>query len=193
MLVVALALGLTAVPLATVQACSCAMVGGPEEVAAQAARDGSVAFIGTVVDVAPAPADPDGFGPMVSYAFAVEHASVPISAAMIEVRALGGDGGASCGFTFERGETWFVSTYQQERALHTGLCNGNTRMTELTQERADRLRDVLHPVVPAADSPSGDGATFTPNWVTAGGATILLLAVLITILAFRRDSGRRSG
>jgi hypothetical protein len=192
MLVVALALGLTAVPLATVQACSCAPVGGPEEVAAQAARDGGVAFIGTVVDAAPAPG-PDGFGPVVGYAFEVEHASVPISAAVIEVRALDDGGGASCGFTFGRGESWFVSAYEQEGALHTGLCNGNTRMTEMTKESIDRLREVLLPVQPTVDPPAEEGTGLTLDWVTAAGATLLLGAILLTVFAFRRDSSRRPG
>ena len=193
MLVIVLALGLTAVPLATVHACSCAMIGGPEEVAAQAARDGGLAFIGTVVDAAPAPADQDGFGGVVGYAFAVEHASVPISASMIEVRALGGDGGASCGFTFGRGETWFVSTYEQEGALHTGLCSGNTRMTDLTQGDADRLREMLSSVEPTADPPAEEGAGPTLDWVAVAGATALLGALLLTVFAFRRDSARRPG
>jgi len=193
MLVVALVLGLTAVPLATVQACSCALLGGPEEVAAQAARDGSVAFIGTVVDAAPAPADPNGFGGVVGYAFAVEHASVPISAAAIEVRALDDGGGASCGFTFGRGESWFVSAYEQEGALHTGLCSGNTRMSEMTQDSIDRLREMLIPVEPTGTAPSAEDATFTVDWITAGALTMILGAVLLTVFAFRRDSGRRPG
>jgi hypothetical protein len=191
MLVVALALGLTAVPLATVHACSCAMIGGPEEVAAQAARDGGVAFIGTVVDAAPAPADPNGFGGVVGYAFEVRHASVPISASLIEVRALDDDGGASCGFTFGIGESWFVSAYEQEGALHTGLCNGNTRMTEMTQGSVDRLREMLLPAVPTVDAPAEDGTGVTLDWVTAAAAAGLLGAILLTVFAFRRDAGRR--
>jgi hypothetical protein len=191
MLVVVLALGLTAVPLATVQACSCAMIGGPEEIAAQAARDGSVAFIGTVVDAAPAPADPDGFGQVVGYAFEVEHASVPISASLIEVRALDDGGGASCGFTFGIGESWFVSAYEQDGALHTGLCGGNTRMTELAPDSVDRLREMLLPVTPTVDAPTEVGTGVTLDWVTAAAAAGLLGAILLTIFAFRRDAERR--
>jgi hypothetical protein len=193
LLVAALALGLTAVPLATVQACSCAMIGGPDDVAAQAVRDGGVAFIGTVVDAAPAPADPDGFGGMVGYAFELERASVPISAAVIEVRALDDGGGASCGFTFGRGETWFVSAYEQDGALHTGLCNGNTRLGDLAQDDADRLREILLPVEPDADPPAEEGAGLTLDWVAVAGATLLVGAILLTVFAFLRDSARRPG
>lgn len=177
----AMALGLTSVPLVAALACSCAMPAGPAETAAAA----HLAFVGTVVDAAAAPKDPDGFGQVVRYAFKVERTSVPIDGDTVEVRALGGDGGASCGFTFGEGERWFVAAHRQEGALETNLCSGNVLVESMSDAELARLMSAL-PVASSEAPPAEESAFPIPGAVLVGAAAVAGLAA-VTFLAFRRD------
>jgi hypothetical protein len=177
---IVLALGLLAAPTASVQACSCAALGGPMDVVRGAIASADVAFIGTVVDFRPAP-DLDGFGPMVAYAFDVERATVPI-AEVIEVRALDDGGGASCGFTFGMDETWFVTTDQQDGALHTGLCSANTQLETLAEAEQEQIAALL-----TAEPFAAPAASDEFPWLPVGATALAILAVgAIMAVAFRR-------
>jgi hypothetical protein len=178
---IGLAIGLLVAPTATVKACSCAGLGGPVDVAKQAAADADLAFIGTVVDSGPGPADPDGFGPTVTYAFAVQRATAPVPA-VIEVRALDDPGGASCGFAFGLDETWFVTTYEQQGGLQTGLCSGNTELETLGDLERNQLSAMLTLEPTAIPAPAEE-----IPWPAIAGIALGILAVGATMLiAFRR-------
>ena len=187
MAALALTLAVGWVQVGVVRACSCAGPGGPVDVAIQAARDANVAFTGTVVGTRPAAPDPNGFGPMVAYAFEVDHASDEVDGT-IEVHALDDGGGASCGFTFAMGEAWFVSASLADGRLQTGLCNGNQRLADLHLDEVERIEGVL-PQTPAADAAASPGGWQVP-WALIGGAAALIAAVAVTVLAFRGDSRR---
>ena len=176
---IGLAIGLLVAPTATVNACSCASLGEPVDIAKQAAAGADLAFIGTVVDSAPGPADPNGFGPTVTYAFAVERATAQVPA-IIEVRALDAPG-ASCGFAFGLDETWFVSTYEQQ-GLETGLCSGNRELETLDDFERDQLSALLT-LEPTAIPALADEIP----WPAIAGIALGILAVGATMLiAFRR-------
>lgn len=184
----ALAFGLSLVPIATVQACSCAMPGSPAETVAAS----DLAFVGTVVDVAPAPAGANGGGQLVRYAWEVERASAP-TAAIVEVRALGGDGGAACGMTFGLGERWFVAAYRDGEALQTGLCSGNLSIEGMGAADLDAVTAAL-PVEPAPDPDSSPveeaEADRLPLLPAAIGAAAALAIAAVLVVEFRDRPGR---
>ena len=185
LLAAGLALGLSTVPIATVQACSCAMPGSPAETAAAA----DLAFIGTVVDTAPAPAEAEGVGGMVRYAFEVERASAATDA-VVEVRAIGGDGGASCGIEFGLGERWFVAADGDAGTLQTNLCSGNLVADGMAEAELERLADAL-PVVPAPEDASPvEGEETDPSLLLP--AAIAALAIAGTLVVAFRGPARRT-
>jgi hypothetical protein len=172
---------LSLAPAADVLACSCAALSTPEELVTKS----EVVFIGSVRDRAEAPPGELG-GPTVAYAFEVERASEPTPAIM-EVRAIGGDGGASCGIEFGIGERWLVAAYSGVDALETNLCSGNTFLDPEDPAAAVELVALL-PSVPAPDA--GDGASEAGAGVPVGVAAIAVVTGLLligSILAFRRD------
>ncbi len=183
----ALTLAVGWLPIGVVHACSCAGLGGPVDVAIQAARDASVAFTGTVVGTRPVAPAPNDFGPMVAYAFEVDHASDEVDR-MVEVHALDDGGGASCGFTFGVGEAWFVTASVADGALQTGLCNGNQRLAELPADDIERLEEVLPQTPVAKEAAAAEG--WQIPWALIGGATGLLAVVAVTVFAFRGESRR---
>jgi hypothetical protein len=152
-----------------------------------AARDASVAFTGTVVGTRPAPAGQGGFGPMVAYAFEVDHASDEVETP-IEVHALDDGGGASCGFTFGMGEDWFVTASVGDGGLQTNLCSGNLRLADLAPAEAEQLRSVLRQL-PAAGGPAQPQGFEVP-WVLILALSGLAAAVGLTAFAFRGDARR---
>lgn len=177
----AAAVGLSSVPISVALACSCMMPGTPAE--AVAASD--LAFVGTVVDITPVPDDPRGFGPTVRYAFRIERASADVDGDVVEVRALGGDGGASCGFEFGAGERWFVGAQRTAAGLETGLCSGNLLIEELSDADFERVVDALpnRPML-SASSTLDAGISIPPAALVAGGALVAIGA--IAFVAFRR-------
>ena len=174
------AIGLGSVPVSVVLACSCMMPGTPEEVVAAS----DLAFLGTVVDTAPAPPDPNGFGSTVRYAFQVERVSAEVEGDIVEVRALGGDGGASCGFEFGEGERWFVAAHRAEGGLETTLCSGNMLIEGMPDAEVERLADAL-PIRPTA-APASPPDGFLPPVAVLGAGAALLALVAVAFLAFRR-------
>jgi len=180
-----LALGMLAVPVVSVQACSCAFLGGTMDVVDAAIAGSDLAFIGTVVDKAVEPADADGFdhAPMVRYAFAVERSTIPV-AQVVEVRALDDGGGGSCGFTFGLDETWFVATYEQDGVLHTGLCSGNVETRTLADGERGQIAAMLTAEPAPSPAPATNGSTLFP---VAGVVLGVLVLGAVTVLLFRRD------
>ena len=142
-----LALGLFAVPSATVLACSCAMPSAPAEVAETA----ELAFVGTVVDAGASAAGE--FGPTIPYAFEVERASVEAPAVLV---VSAGESDASCGMTFAIGERWFISAQTFDGTLSTGLCSGNVLAESMAEGELEAVMAAL-PVVPVTE-PAEDPA-----------------------------------
>jgi hypothetical protein len=175
-----LLLGGIAVPVTTVRACSCALLeGGFEGLVEQA----EVAFVGTVTASADAGAAPVGFGNEVRYAFAVERASRP-TAASVEIRALEDDGGSMCGFSFEVGDRWLVTGYQEAGTLHTSLCSGNQRMDTLAPEQVAAVSEALPFEPSSGEEVESSLAVPIPLLVAALGAGLIAVVMLV---AFRRE------
>ena len=173
-------------PQAAVQACSCSSLGGTEDVAIQAIAKADVALIGTITAAAPVfGLDAIGFGgPNVQYAFDVERASVT-TAATISVHAVDDGGGASCGFTFDVGDRWMVAATLDNGTLRTGLCAGNTRLTDADAVMAQRLMAHL-PFAPSQETDDGPWAAVLRFAPAVAGAGLVLGAIAVTLLAFRR-------
>lgn len=176
----ALALGVSMVPIQAVQACSCAMPGGVADTIARA----DVAFLGTVVDAAPGPAAPDGFGQTIRYAFDVERASVSTEA-VIEVQALDDPGGAACGFAFGIGERWFVAAHREGQALQTNLCSGNLAADGMPPDELAAASELLAAQPESVPDPADDGTPAPVLLLTVGAAAVIGLATIM-IVAFRR-------
>jgi hypothetical protein len=177
-----IALGLSSVPLVSVMACSCAMPGTTEEIAAAA----DLAFVGTVIDAAPAPAAPDDFGSMVRYAFQVERASAPTEG-VVEVRAVGGDGGASCGIEFGIGQRWFIAAYRDGATLQTDLCSGNLVVEGMAPAERELLAEVLavEPATTSAPTPvDGPEASLPPLLPAALGGVAAIAIIGVLVVAF---------
>ena len=178
-LVAVLSLATMAMPLARVAACSCAMPGSPEESIATA----EVAFVGTVVDVAPGGDDPDMQMATVRYAFDVERASVPAEQT-VEVRSLDDPGGAACGFTFGEGERWLVMAGSHDGVLQTNLCSGNVMLSDLDEPAVEEILAAL-PNTPVEETSTASApAQSIPMPVIVGGLAALAL-VAVMVVAFR--------
>lgn len=187
---VGLAIAASAVPVTTVSACSCAMPGTLAESVALA----DLAFVGTVIDAAALPEDPAAFGPMFGYAFEVERASAA-SDAVTEIRAVGNDGGASCGLEFGIGERWFVVARRDGASLQTDLCSGNLLVDGLAPADIEQLVVLLpvEPLASAADAPAEDRAESSdlPPMVPAALGALAIVAIMV--LAFRSGTPRSPG
>jgi hypothetical protein len=175
-----------AAPVAIVRACSCSWLGGTEEVAVQAIDQADVALIGTVTAANPVfGVGAMGFGgPNVRYSFAVERASVE-TGATIDVEAVDDGGGASCGFTFDVGDRWMVAASREGGTLSTHLCAGNTQLTGEDPGMAEHLLARL-PFAPSPETDDGPWGAVVRVAPAAGGAGLVLAAIAVTVLAFRR-------
>jgi hypothetical protein len=178
----ALTFGISLVPIQTVRACSCAMPGGVADTIAQA----DLAFLGTVVDVAPAPQAPGDIGRTIRYAFEVERASVTTEA-VVEVRSLDDPGGAACGFAFGIGERWFVAAHRDGQALQTNLCSGNIAVDGMPPDELAAASELLaaEPEAAADTEPAAGGAPSPVLLLTIGAGALAGLATIM-IIAFRR-------
>jgi hypothetical protein len=175
-----------AAPLAVVQACSCSWLGGTEQVALQAMDEADVAFVGTVTASAPV----FGFnfeqmGPEIRYTFDVERASIATEG-VIDVRAIDDGGGASCGFTFDVGDRWLVAAVDDDGALRTHLCSGNTSLAGDDADMADRLLAHL-PFAPVAANDEATPGAFVRNLPAAIALVVLLAATVATVVIRRRE------
>jgi len=185
----ALAVMTFAAPVATVNACSCMQMDP-----AAAVDMAELAFVGTVVDTATAEKEAGTGMSLVRYAFEVERAS-QASGPIVEVSAIDGDGGASCGFAFGMDERWFVAATTEEGSLRTTLCSGNLMIEDLGEAEQASLANLL-PVEPASAAPTPDPAPeATPTVAGVGvpvavalliGAAAAAALGLVLVLAMRR-------
>lgn len=175
----ALALALVLVPAARVAACSCAMGETTDAI-----RAADLAFVGTVVDQRSTGGRPDLGDEEIEYAFAVDRASIP-TPTITTVRA--GNGGASCGITFARGESWLIIAQFGDGGPQTSLCAGNRTWADLGEEERQAVTDLLAAAPTDAAPESDEGADLGGLAVPVFGIAALLLLAGVGWLAFRRE------
>lgn len=170
----ALVVGLSAIPTATVMACDCARTELPEAI-----RDADLAIVGTPVgrsDLAPLrgrmPAER-------TWTWEVERSRDPLDAATVSVTAWEDDG-ANCGVTFGADERWLVLGYLEDGRMLTNGCMRNQRL-DGSDPDGELLIGSLLPVT--AESPSSADGVPPPLLVAVAAA---LLIGLIGAVAFRR-------
>jgi hypothetical protein len=168
------ALLLTAVPIATVAACSCAMTELDQAVA-----DADLAFIGRSISMEVAPANE--LGATVMTTWAVDRSRDPISAETVTIRSTPDDG-ANCGVNFATDERWLVLAYAGEGALATNGCMLNRRLDGSDPEAEAAIASMLPAVMPS-DAVADDGPIVPMPVVGVAAATLLIAAV--SLLAFR--------
>lgn len=173
----AIVIGISAVPIAQVAACSC-MALGPEE----AAQMADVVFAGSVVSEEVGAADPAA--PMaapVRYTFAVD--GVAKGEVGAEVAVVAGGDSAMCGMTFAMNERWLVFGTVQDGSLTTGLCSGNLPL----QPDEDPPMPMYLPEAPDGAA-SGGGV---PLGVLVPIAAVVAIAGVAGLIFWRAD--RRQG
>ncbi|MGZ8481738.1 MAG: hypothetical protein ACXWWO_04690, partial [Candidatus Limnocylindria bacterium] len=156
---IAIVIGISAVPIAQVAACSCIAL-GPEE----AAQMADVVFAGSVVGEEVGPADPAA--PMaapVRYTFAVD--GVAKGEVGAEVAVVAGGDSAMCGMTFAMNERWLVFGTVQDGSLTTGVCSGNV------------------PLQPDEDPPMALYLPETSDGASAGGLPTGVLLPIAAVVA----------
>ena len=175
--VAALLLGLTAIPVTRVAACSCAMVELP-----QAVRTAEVAFIGTLQRTDP-PIE-GGAAPLnqVAWTWSVERSRDPLAAQQVTISGWRDDG-ANCGVAFEADQRWLVLAYLEESRLTTNGCMAN-RLLDGTDPEAEAMIAELLPTTgpPSPSEPRGLEIS-TPMLVLLGGVAAV---GVVSVLAFRR-------
>lgn len=171
----AIVIGVSAVPIAQVAACSC-MAMGPEEAATMA----EVVFAGTVVGEEP-PAARDLLGPepmgQVVYTFAVDGVAKGEVGAEVSLGA-GGDS-AMCGMSFALNERWFIFATIQDGMLTTSLCAGN-----LPLQRGEAPAIPVYAPTASAPDAAGGGV---PIGVVLPLAAVVALAGVSALLFWRAD------
>lgn len=172
----ALAVGLLAVPVSRVAACSCAMTTLPEAV-----QEADVAFVGRLVDRVPG-GDNFGFPPDDEWRWAVESSRDPELGNEVAVIAAVEDG-ANCGVLFAPGERWLVLAHVGDGRLHTNGCAPHQRMDAAGPE-TDAL---VSGFVPVSGDPPDAAPLQLPAPVLVIGLTIGVVA-LVGLLAFRRPA-----
>lgn len=180
---VAMAMCVAALPASRALACSCGALGTAVDGARAAIADGQLVFIGSVADAMPAGRDATFGGQLIRYAFAVEAASQPVGAT-VEVSALGGDGGASCGIEFAVGQRWTIAATEEAGGYTTHLCAANYVVDGLDPGDVAALRGLLT-ASPLVDEPGSANGIAVPVEIIVVGAGIALVG-LASALAFRR-------
>jgi hypothetical protein len=183
---VVVVVGLGWVPVATVNACSCAFFGYPEAIA-----QSDVAFIGTMV----ARGGSERLGDRwetTRVGFDVDRAKDTMPTPVVVDARLGS--GASCGLEMAIGEVWFVIAHFQDGRAGTNLCSGSTLldgMDEPTRQLVTAALDA-EPVPangeddPLAGMSNGAPLSGTPLGVFLAGGAVLLVAI-VSLGAFRRS------
>ena len=169
-----LALSLSAVPIAVVQACSCASSPLPEAI-----LTADLAIVGT--STGSMPIGRDEMGERVLTTWIVESSRDPIEGARVDIQSWS-DSGANCGISFAEGERWLVLAYSEFGALTTNSCLQNRRLNEGDAEAEAAIAELV------TDVPSGEQVA-APVEVPVPVIGILAAVVLIgaaSVLAFRR-------
>ncbi len=168
---------LTAVPIATVSACSCAMTEFDEAV-----RDAEFAFVGRPISSEPS-ADGD-FGDAVLTTWSVDRSRDPISATTVTVRSWP-DSGANCGVSFGADERWLVLAYAGDGALETNGCLPN-RLLDGSDPDGEAAIVSMLPAKVGGPEPNVEGTVSVPVPVI-GMAVALALVAAVSVVAFRRQ------
>ncbi len=171
---IAILIGISAVPIAQVAACSC-MPMTPGEAAAAA----EVVFTGLPVSEEPGNANPQA----VLYTFQVDGVAKGDVGTTVSLVA-GGDS-AVCGVTFALNERWLVFATTQDGALTTSLCAGNLPL------RPDEEPPVTVRPPTAGDPADAAGGSGVPIGVILPIAAVVALAGASALLFWRAD--RRQG
>ena len=166
----AIVIGVSAVPLAQVAACSC-MAMTPGEAAATA----EVVFTGIPVSEEPGNADPAA----VLYTFQVD--GVAKGDVGTQVSLVAGGDSAMCGVTFVLNERWLVFATTQDGALTTSLCSGNVPL------QPDEEPPVAVRAPTAGDSPDDASGSGVPIGVILPIAAVVALAGASALLFLRAD------
>lgn len=176
---VALVVGLSAMPVARVAACSCATTELRDAI-----RQADAAFVGTLegteqtMPIGPAPFEE------ASYTWAVERSRDPIDTASISIIAWPDDG-AMCGVAFATDERWLVLAHLDESGrLATNGCMANRRMDGADPQTEAAVEALLKETVVAGPPEATRLEVPTPILVVVAGAIAL---ALVSVVAFRRD------
>jgi hypothetical protein len=166
----------TAVPLATVSACSCAMSELPEAI-----RTADLAVVATSVAVEPR--GKGEIGDRLATTWAVERSRDPLDAGQISIESWA-DSGANCGMSFGLEERWLVLAYAGDGGiLETNGCMQNRRLDGSDPEAEALIAEALTETPSMA--PAEAGIDVPIPILVIGGAVVLLGAV--SALAFRRS------
>jgi hypothetical protein len=171
-----LAMGMSAVPLTTVRACSCA--GGELSDAVMAA---DVAIVAT--SQGSRPSGSDWMGEHVVTTWVVERSRDPIESSRVDIGSHA-DSGANCGVSFAAGERWLVLADSAPGALVTSGCALNRRLDGGDAE-ADAVIAELLTEVPDPEEPAGAALEIPASIIGVGLVAIVVVAA--SVLGFRRE------
>ena len=171
-----LVIGVSALPFATVMACSCAFLGYPEAIA-----QADIALIGTVTAAEErGPGGVDGL-PEAAYAFDVERSTHALSEPFT-VHAIVGDG-ANCGLQLAVGQRWLVIASAEGGRPQTNLCSGSSLYESLDEETRANVEAQLAVTTFTTSEDEAPVSLPGPVLVAFGG---VLLIGLVSLFAFRR-------
>jgi len=171
-----LAIGLAAMPVATVMACSCAMTDLDEAVATA-----DVAIVGTAIAAEAASNDEFGQGALLT-TWELSRSRDPLGTDAIAIRSVK-DSGANCGISFGSGERWLVLAYRGEQGLETSGCMHNRRLDGSDPEMETAVASML-PEVGSVETEAESGLQ-VPAPIIGLVAAGLLIGVA-SLVAFRR-------
>ncbi len=170
----AIVIGISAIPIAQVAACSC-MPMSPAEAAAMA----DAAFTGTVVGEQPMAArDLLGPEPMGQTLYAFEVDGIAKGDVGAQTTVLAGGDSAGCGMSFAMEERWLIFAYAEGDQLTTGLCSANVPLA------ADEDPPVAVTPVTATPAESGGGVPFG---LILPAVAVLALVGIAAFLFWRAD------
>ena len=176
---VALVLGVSVVPIATVMACDCMFTELPDAV-----RDADVAFVGTLVGRSDAaPAIDRGLPREQTWTWNVERSRDPIDTSQLSVVAWEDDG-ANCGVSFAANERWLVLGYREDGRLLTNACMRNQRLDGSDPDGEAVIATLVS--VPVESSPDAGIQVPAPVLVATGMAVVF---GVVAAVAFRTRRG----
>jgi hypothetical protein len=163
---------LSAVPVSTVLACSCAQATITDSVGFA-----DIVFTGTTTAFeAPPPGDVVNTADPVHYAFAVDQVFKG-DLTDAEIVAATAMDGASCGTAFGIDERWLVFANVQEGEAWTGLCSGNVLLADEEIEAA-AMEELGEPIVEPEPAPAdADGFEVPVALVVALAAGVVVIVV----------------
>lgn len=177
----ALVLGVSAVPIATVTACDCMFTELPDAV-----RDADVAIVGTLVGRSEAaPAIDRGLPPEQTWSFAVERSRDPIDATRVDVVAWDDDG-ANCGVSFATDERWLVLAFLEDGRLLTNSCMRNQRLDGSDPDGEAVIASLV--AVPVESPSSSDAGIQVPAPLLIASGMAVLVGIVAAV-AFRTRRG----